>query len=298
MVVKFILALAATLSLLIPNLTLAQVSMADRLAPGQSPVIVADGRMRDVDFPDDSLAAFRWAIDRGVDMLVVNVQRTGDDKYIVLNEATLTRSTNVRDSYPKGAPRRDPGDAAARWHLVADYTLEEIKQLRLLDPKGGDHPVPTLEETLDLIDGRILAVLNLKGYDVESLSALLKSRETEGLLLNDRDDLPNLRAITEATGIGAWSGVFDAHDPMAALEERMRRFGSDMKVIDVESDQLNPDFVARAEQLGVRLCLRGMGWEDVALTGGNTKPWLEAFDGPTALFMTEYPDTVLGLMGR
>ena len=298
MFTKYVPAITTVAALLFPNLALSQMSMAERLAPDQPPAIAAASRAVDTGYPDESLARIQWAINRGVDIVILWVQQTGDGKFILMSDGTLTRKTNVRDMYPNGAPRRDPGDPVARWHLVNDYTLEEIKQLRLLDPQGGDHPVPTLEEALDLIDGRILAVLGLDRFEVESLTALLEARDTQNLLLFNEGDLPALRAITEATGIGAWSTVAQARDPKAALEQQINTLSFDLKVVDVEYDQLTTDFVAWADQRGVRLSHRGMGREDIALRGGDTKPWLDALGGPATIFITQHPDTVLTLLGR
>jgi hypothetical protein len=254
--------------------------------------------MLDTDYPWDSLAGYQWALDRGVDLLVVRVQMTGDGNYIVMNDATLTRTTNVREVFPDGASSRSPKDAAARMHIVADYSLEEIRKLRLLDPSGHDHPVPTLIEALDLIDGRVPVVLDLEGYEVESLAALLETRDKQNLLLFAEGDLPKLRAITAVTGIGAWCTIAFARDPLAALDRFIEHLGSDLKVVDVAHEQITADLIARAEQFGVRLSLRGADREDKALRIGDAAPWLEASGDPVAVFSTEYPDTVLKLLGR
>ena len=298
MIMKSVLAIITAAAILFPSLSLTQVSMTEKLAAGQPPLIASSARAMETGCPDESLCRIQWAIDRGVDIVIIWVQQTGDGKYILLSDGTLTRKTNVRDVFPNGAPRRDPGDAVARWHLVNDYTLEEIKELRLLDSEGGDHPVPTLEEALDLIDGQILVVLGVDSFEVESLKVLLEARDTSNLLLFNEGNLPALRAITEATGIGAWTTVTQARSPIEALEQQIEMFGADLKVVDVEYDQLTTDLIVWADQRGVRLSHRGMGREDIALRGGDTKPWLDALDGPANLFVTQHPDAVMKLLGR
>ncbi len=295
---KFIFAIAGAVAMLVPDLGVAQAGMVERLAPGQPPVIAVTGRMNDTAFPDDSMAGLQWAIDRGVDLLAIRVQMTGDGEYIVFNDGTLTRMTNVRDVFPDGAPRRDPGDMVAKWHMVADYTLEEIKRLRLLDPYGGDHQVPTLNEALDFVDGRLPVLLALEGYDVDSLAALLGQRDTEALLLFDGGDLPKVAALSAATGIGVWASVVDAGNPLAAFEKRIEAFGPSLKVVDVRSSSLTPQIVAKADEHGVRLAVAGIFWEDIELKGGNTAPWVDALDSAAAVYWTEFPDTVLNLLDR
>lgn len=298
MYTKLPIAFAAVLALLLPNHGFAQASMDERLASGQPPAIAVTGRMRDNGFPDDSLAGLQWAIKRGVDLLAIRVQLTGDGEYIVFNDGTLTRMTNVRNVFPDGAPRRKPGDMVAKWHIVADYTLEEIKTLRLLDPQGGDHSVPTLEEALDVVDGRLPVLLALEGYEAESLAALLKPRDTQGILLFDGGDLQKLSAVSAASGIGVWASVVDASNPLAEFEQRLAMFGPALKVVDVRSSSLTSEMLAKAEEHGVRLAVAGIFWEDIELKAGNSNPWLEALDSAAAVYWTEYPDTVLSLMGR
>lgn len=281
---------------LIPGLAFAQASMAERLAPGQPPAVAMSAKAKVTGSPEQSLAGFRSAIDRGVDILVVGVQKTADNHYVVMRDITLPRTTNVRDVFPDGAASRDPSDMAARMHIIGDYTLEEIKQLRLVGPAGGDHPVPTLDEVLELVDGRMLAVLQLDVYDSDSLAALLAPRATDNLLLFTWSDKAKLRDFSTATGIGVWDTLVNT-DATAALERFAALYGPSLKIVDVSIDEIATELVARATELGVRLSLAG-GVEDVALSGGDTGPWTAALRQPVAVYLTENPDAVLELLGR
>ncbi len=77
--------------------------------------------------PENTPAAFRHAIDLGVDWLEFDVQMTKDDVLVVIHDETVDRTTN-------GTGR------------VADLTLEEI---RALDAGNGQN-VPTFAEVLTL----------------------------------------------------------------------------------------------------------------------------------------------------
>ena len=164
-----------------PELALAQMSIEDRLAPGQPPVIIVH-RAAVGGAPDNSLAGIQNAIDRGIDMVEIDIQITLDGQYIVMHDPVLTTTTNVEDVFPDGSPHRIP-HKAGRPHYVEDYTLKEIQQLRLLDEQGGDHPVPSLDEVLHLVDGKLLVIMELKNWEKESLAQLLEDHETDNLLL-------------------------------------------------------------------------------------------------------------------
>lgn len=296
MFTKSVLAGVMAVAFLIPDLACAQVSTADRLAPGQPPVVAMSTKAMGTGSPEQSLAGFKWAIDRGVDLVVVGVQKTLDDRYIAMRDVTLPRTTNVREVFPDGAASRDPKEMAARMHIVGDYTLDEIRKLRLVGPGGGDERVPTLDDVLDLIGTRALAILKLDVYDADSLAALLEARDTTNLFVFTWSDRPKLRDFSAATGIGVWDNLIDT-ETAAELERFANLYGPALKVVDVRADEISPDLVTRATELGVRLSLVG-GVEDVALAGGDTAPWEAVLGHPVAAYMTDHPDALLNLLGR
>lgn len=82
-------------------------------------------RGRSGEFPENTMAAFRNAVDLGADRLELDVQMTRDGELVVIHDETVDRTTN-------GAGR------------VADLTLAEI---RALDAGQGEQ-VPTFTEVL------------------------------------------------------------------------------------------------------------------------------------------------------
>lgn len=92
--------------------------------------------------PENSLPAMRSAIAMGVDVVEVDVRRTKDGQFVIIHDTTLERSTTGRGH-------------------VADFTLEELRLLRLRDGLGSptEELIPTLEEALNVVRGR--AVINL-----------------------------------------------------------------------------------------------------------------------------------------
>ena len=77
--------------------------------------------------PEDTLAAFRAAIQAGADWLELDVQRTKDGQLVVIHDETVDRTT----------------DGSGR---VADLTLEQIQSL----DTGNGERVPTFEEAIQL----------------------------------------------------------------------------------------------------------------------------------------------------
>lgn len=77
--------------------------------------------------PENSLRAFTYAIARGADYLEMDVQVTKDGRFTLMHDRTVDRTT----------------DGTGR---VIDKTWAQVSRLRL----GDGHPVPTLNQVLDL----------------------------------------------------------------------------------------------------------------------------------------------------
>jgi glycerophosphoryl diester phosphodiesterase len=84
--------------------------------------------------PENTLAAFRLAIEQGADWLELDVQQTGDGHLVVFHDLRVERTTNGR-----GALR--------------DLTLEQVRQLDAgswFGPRFAGERVPTFEEVVAL----------------------------------------------------------------------------------------------------------------------------------------------------
>ena len=112
-------------------------------------VIAADGGGKDL--IENSLPTATLAAAQGVDYLQLPVVMTGDDQLLVFRDLTLDRLTDVGEVFPE----RQRADGS---YYVVDFTLNELRQLRLLGPADGSSrefplalPIPTLAEELRLL---------------------------------------------------------------------------------------------------------------------------------------------------
>jgi len=92
--------------------------------------------------PENSRAAVRAAVDAGVG-IEIDVQLSADNKAMVFHDYALERLTPER-----GAVR-----------------LREASALAAIPLKGGDEGIPTLEEILDLVAGRVPLLVEFKDQD-------------------------------------------------------------------------------------------------------------------------------------
>jgi glycerophosphoryl diester phosphodiesterase len=94
--------------------------------------------------PENTLKGFRYAIDLGVDQIECDVHRTRDDRLVVIHDDTVDRTTN--------------GHGAIREMNFA--------AIRALDAGQGEQ-VPTLDEVLATVQGKVGLLCELKGEGVE-----------------------------------------------------------------------------------------------------------------------------------
>lgn len=115
--------------------------------PDSQKVLVVSHRGDWRNAPENSLQAFRNCLNMNVDMIEIDLKQTKDGYLVLMHDETIDRTTNG-----KGRP--------------SDYTLEELRQFRLINGLGRvtDHVIPTLEEVLNLCKGKILINID-KGYD-------------------------------------------------------------------------------------------------------------------------------------
>lgn len=109
--------------------------------------------------PENSVMAVKKAMEKGVNMVEIDLALTKDNVLVLMHDYTIDRTTTG-----KGKP--------------SDYTLEEIKKFNLRDGLGvpTQMKIPTLEEILDITHGKIFINLD-KAFDYFDLVyPILKKR--------------------------------------------------------------------------------------------------------------------------
>ncbi len=105
--------------------------------------------------PENTLAAVRKAIARDADVVEFDVRRTRDGALVLVHDATLDRTTDVRRVFPRRAPWR-----------VTDFTHAELMRLDAGSWKSQEYAgerIPTLTEALEVLAlSRVGALVELK----------------------------------------------------------------------------------------------------------------------------------------
>jgi glycerophosphoryl diester phosphodiesterase len=137
-------------------------------------------------YPENTLAAFRQAIEQGAEVIEIDLRGTKDGEIVIIHDETLDRTTNGKGP-------------------VSDRTLAELRQL----DAGRGERIPTYEELLQLsADTGVQLLLDIKQSPVldkrkvvrltaryhAALNVIVGPRTVEDLLAFRALD-PNLRTI-------------------------------------------------------------------------------------------------------
>lgn len=90
-------------------------------------------------YPENTLLAFRKALELGVDQIETDVRITKDNQLVLIHDPTLNRTTNGSGN-------------------VCDFTLAELKQL----DAGCGEQIPTLQELLELVKDHPTITLDIE----------------------------------------------------------------------------------------------------------------------------------------
>jgi len=112
------------------------------------PLVVAH-RGASAEQPENTLRAFEAAVDLGADAVEFDVRMSADGHPVVVHDPAVDRTTDGHG-------------------LVRDLTLAELKGLRVRSSQGGKaEEIPTLDETLELLSGRVAIDVEIKNIPGE-----------------------------------------------------------------------------------------------------------------------------------
>ncbi|WP_341835899.1 glycerophosphodiester phosphodiesterase family protein [Chitinophaga pollutisoli] len=114
-------------------------------------------------FPENSIEAFANTLRFTPATFEIDPRLTKDSAIVLMHDATLNRTTNGTGK-------------------VGDYTLAELKKLRLKDLEGNltDFRIPTLEEAIIWARGKTVLILDKKDVPFEMTAAIIKKHKAEG----------------------------------------------------------------------------------------------------------------------
>lgn len=131
--------------------------------PERSPLIGAHRGGPMAGFPENCLETFENVLSYAPCLIECDVRKSKDSVLVMMHDRNLERTTTGK------------GD-------VKDYTLKELKELKLKDNQGEVTPyvIPTLTEVLDWARNKAVVELDIKrGVTAEEITAIIRQKNAE-----------------------------------------------------------------------------------------------------------------------
>jgi glycerophosphoryl diester phosphodiesterase len=260
-------------------------ALAPALAQGATASLVAAHRGGAMLWPENSLLAFRKAVDLGADYLEFDVHLSRDGEVVVIHDPTLDRTTTGTGP-------------------VGERTLAELKTLRLKD-RGGvvtEEAIPTLDEVAAVAaKGRRRMLLEIKvdgerrrypGIE-EKVAAILDRHGMSAatvVMAFERETWRRMRALRPDIAAGALYSPGTLRSMGSTLShelEAAREAG--VGVVGLHQDLVDANMVTAVRRAGMTLGV----WTV------NTPDALRRFiDLGVAIVITDRPDLARGLLHR
>ena len=249
-----------------------------RFWSGRFPVLVIAHRGFSGAAPEDTLAAFKKAVDAGADVIELDVRFSKDGHLVVFHDDTLERTTQKEGT-------------------VAAHTLEELRSLDAgswYGPSFKGERVPTLSDVLESVNRHTLLNIELKKgnhgpYSILQLAdrALdeIKNWGIEDRVLFSSYDATAVARILEKDA--RLPVALITRDPWEAPFDAMG--GRTFPALHCRRNTLNESNLLSARRQGVK----------IGVWTVNTEEEMETFVamGVDAI-ITDYPDRLLGVLKK
>ena len=189
--------------------------------------------------PENTLAAFKKAIEIGVDAVELDLHGTADGEVVVIHDTSLDRTTN-------------------HCGRVNQATLETIKRADAggwFAPKFVGESVPTLVEALECIGKKNIAVLEIKDPLIaEAVVARIRETRTQNLTVIisfHTTVLQTVRSLEPRIPTGWLIGNHNNHASPVQLCQQLGIFGSNL--LNVNHQLITAEFAYEVLRRGIAL---------------------------------------------
>jgi glycerophosphoryl diester phosphodiesterase len=200
-------------------------------APPQPVTIVAHRGLAE-GMPENTIAAFRQSVERGLGIIELDVRTTRDGHLVILHDVTLDRTTDCSG-------------------LIADFNLERVRSCDAGWPSHPGEHVPTLAEALEFASDRpVRLLLDIKpGTSVPNvLKEVRRHRSELKVILGLRQaiDVAQVRSEAPTVSVLAFMPNLADASSFAVAGASIIRLWSDW----VDAD---PAIVARTQAIGPKV---------------------------------------------
>jgi glycerophosphoryl diester phosphodiesterase len=190
--------------------------------------------------PENTLPAFQAAVDLGADGVELDVQYSSDGQLVVMHNPSLDATT----------------DGTGR---VTSHTLEELRELdagSYFAPEFAGTRIPTLDEVLDLLKGKLIVNIEIKaletttvGIGVDTVKAV-RARDMQDQVIISSFNPMALRRAKKA-GPEIECAILLAPDLPGWTRSGLARRWSGADGLHPEAPMVNEAYMAQAKRQGL-----------------------------------------------
>lgn len=234
--------------------------------------------------PENTLAAFRKAIELGSDALELDLRQTKDGIPVALHDASVNRTTNSKGN-------------------ILNFDFQQLKELDAgswFSSDFKDEKIPSLQEVIELLNDTLLLIIEFKGGNdtypdiEENVISIVRKNKIESqtilkafdpnVLKRLREIAPEIPLLYVYTFRIPWLGmIIDTGITFGSI------FNTDVEYIQPHRFFLSQSFVKKAQQHGFKVVAWGVN-SDSAIK--------EAIEFRVDGIETDYPDRVKTLINN
>ena len=189
--------------------------------------------------PENTLSAFKKALEIGVDAVELDLHGTVDGEIVVIHDSTLERTTDLQGH-------------------INETTLETIQSADAggwFDTEFVGEPVPTLTEALACIRKETIAILEIKDPLIaEAVVAKIHETETLGaavVISFHTTVLQTIRTLEPRIATGWLIGSHNKHVSPIKLCQQLGELGSSL--LNVNHELITAEFAYEIRRRGIAL---------------------------------------------
>jgi len=243
--------------------------------PSSKTVLVAAHRGAHMGNFENSIASTKKSIALGVDIIEMDVRTTKDGHIILMHDSSIDRTTTGKGK-------------------VKDLTLAEIRTYKLKAPYGriSNETIPTFEEFLKVIKGKILVDIDMKTNNVKGIVEIVKKTGTEKDVFyfdNDYDQLDLIKEMHASAQIMPRAYSFKMADSAVAKYNP--------PVVHIDPSFYTKKLANMLKENKARIWINAMGEADSYIRYGHGEEVLEKLLKYGAnIIQTDEPEMLLELL--
>ena len=216
-------------------------------------------------YPQNSIEAIISACMMGVDVCEIDVRVSKDGIPVLVHDETLTKTTNFSDM----AGKTVNGMTLPTSAYVSDWTLAELRCLRLRQGKGGtgaavtDYLIPTLEEAVIVAKGRMFLYCDKLELEYDSTSRAFTRNDVADIAFPIFAKHEAWDTMVFIGGVGVSYGYYCINDLKTQIPESAG--GLTPYYLAQLTTSSSDSWSTRADQLSknnMPMIARFSGWED------------------------------------